>query len=202
MRALLAPALAALAVLAACAQPASEDAAMPSMTWYVDTQASMLTFISVKNGDLDEEHELGGVSGSLNEDGEARLELDMSSVETFIPIRNERMAEHVFETATYPAAQIEAQLDYASIADIAIGASITRDIDFTLTLRGVDLGLGARVEITRIGETEVRVSTTQPVIVEAGALGLLEGLETLRGLAGLDAISPTVPVDFDLTFRR
>lgn len=202
MRALLASALASLAVLAACTQPVSEEAAMPSMTWYVDTQASMLTFISVKNGDLDEEHELSGIEGWLNEDGEARLELDMSSVESFIPIRNERMAEHLFQTALFPEAVITAELDYGAMAEVEVGGLITRDIDFILTLRDNALDLTASVEITRISEGEVRVTTTAPVSVEAASLDLVEGIETLRGLAGLDSISPTVPVSFTLTFRR
>jgi hypothetical protein len=44
------------------------------------------------------------------------------------------------------------------------------------------------------------VSSVRPVIVNAGPLGLDEGVERLREAAGLPSISPAVPVTFQLTF--
>ncbi len=202
MRSLLIPVLATLSIVAACSQPAVEDTPMPSMTWSVDSEASILTFVSVKNTDLDEEHEITGIAGSLTEDGDARIELDMSTLETFIPIRNERMAEHLFETADYPVAVIEAELDYAGLIPEAVGTSHERNIDFVLNLRGIEVPLSADVRISWLEESRVRVETIAPIMVEAAPLNLVAGIETLRGLAGLESIEPRTPVSFSLEFRR
>ncbi len=199
MRALLLPLL---ALLAACSQEIADEAPMPSMTWTVEEADSLLTFVTVKNGDLDEEHELTGLSGFLTEDGEARIELAMASVETFIPIRNERLAEHLFQTAEFPIATVTADLDYAAIAPDALGSSHEQTIDFTLTLRGIELPLSAEVRISWVEDGLVTVETVNPVIVDGSALDLLAGIETLRGLAGLESIESTIAVSFALSFRR
>ena len=46
------------------------------------------------------------------------------------------------------------------------------------------------------------VTSSQPVVVDAGALGLDEGVERLREIAGLPSITPAVPVSFRLTLRQ
>lgn len=186
--------------LAACSQP---EAAMPSMSWQVDEPASSLTFVSVKNGDIDEEHTLTGLSGAMSEDGDVRIELDMTTVETFIPIRNERIAEHLFETLTYPVAQVTAELDYGALAAMErVGEHMDTQIDFQLVLRDVALDLTGEVRVSWLETGRVRVETLAPVMVDADALDLTEGINTLRTLAGLDTIATRVPVEFIVEFTR
>lgn len=184
------------------ARPAADTApAMPAMTWWIDTDTSQLTFITVKNGDFDEEHELTGVSGSLTEDGELRMELDMATVETFIPIRNERMAEHLFQTADHPFARIEAKLDYG-VLWVEVGETQTTPVDFTLMLRDIPLDLTASVRIEHVADGHVRVTTAAPISVAAAPLQLMDGIDTLQELAGLESIDRDIAVNFTLELRR
>jgi len=50
------------------------------------------------------------IEGSVDSDGIALITIPLDSIETNIPIRNERMAEFLFETAKYPNATISANV--------------------------------------------------------------------------------------------
>lgn len=199
MRSLLIPALATLSLVAACSQ-AAEDA--PASVWTIETEASQLSFISTKLGDIEEEHEIPGLSGEISADGVFSIDIALATHESFIDIRNERMAEHLFQTAQYPVATASGQLEMRQFMSLANGASRTASLPFQLDMVGQSIALRAEVEVTRVSEDLVRVSTVEPITVEAADLGLVDGINTLRELAGLDSINTDVPVSFTLEFAR
>lgn len=198
MRSLIA-ALAGLSVLAACSQPQAEENAGD---WTIVEAESTLTFDTVKNGDIDETHELSGISGFSDADGSIRITLDMNSVETFIDIRNERMREHLFQTSEHPVAEVRAEYDLSTLEDMAVGASLDVGLPFILTMRGVAVDFSTDVRITRLDADRVRVQSAQPVQISALALDLMDGIDTLQELAGLDSIARQVPVSFVIEFER
>lgn len=198
MRSLIA-ALAGLSVLAACSQPQAEENAGG---WTIVEAESTLTFDTVKNGDIDETHELSGISGFSDADGSIRITLDLNSVETFIDIRNERMREHLFQTSENPVAEVRAEYDLSTLEDMAVGASLDVGLPFILTMRGVAVDFSADVRITRLDADRVRVQSAQPVQISALALDLMDGIDTLQELAGLDSIARQVPVSFVIEFER
>lgn len=196
---LLIPALAGLSVLAACSQTQTPET---PADWTVIEAESMLTFDSVKNGDIDETHEISGITGQADANGAIRIALAMDSVESYIDIRNERMREHLFQTAEHPIAVVSADYELAMLEDLEIGASRDIELPFSLSLRGVPLDLVAQVRVTRLETDRVQVESTAPVEVHALALELMDGIDTLQQLAGLDSIARQVPVSFVIAFER
>ena len=154
---LLIPALAGLSVLAACSQTQTTD--IPG-DWTVVEAESMLTFDSVKNGDIDETHEISGITGFSDAYGTIRIELAMDSVESYIDIRNERMREHLFQTAEHPIAVVSADYELAMLEDLEVGASRDIELPFSLSLRGIPLDLVAQVRVTRLETDRVQVEST------------------------------------------
>ena len=76
----------------------------------LDNTLSTLSFVSVKKGKVGEVHTIDKLSGSLSETGDLVIKLDLSSVNTNIDIRNERMQQHLFETKNNPTATISAKI--------------------------------------------------------------------------------------------
>ena len=66
--------------------------------WNLVTEESKLNFISIKASNIAEIHSFKKISGSVKENGEAQLTINLASLETLIPIRNERMGKLLFET--------------------------------------------------------------------------------------------------------
>ena len=195
-------AAAALILTAACSQAPGEPAPLAQGEWSVDAAASSLSYVSVKAGEIAEANSFSGLSGSVTPDGAATVEIDLATIETKVDIRNERMRDIFFEVANHPKATVTAKIDPAAFDTLAVGASVTQPLEATLSVKGVEAPVETQVSVTRTGENSVLVTSTEPVIVDAGALELTEGLAKLQELAGLPSITPAVPVSFSIAFKR
>jgi polyisoprenoid-binding protein YceI len=169
-------------------------------SWALDEGASSVHFVTVKNAVIAETHEFLAFSGAVAGD-EAAVTIALGSVETLIPIRNERMREMLFEVASYPEATLTAPVTQAALEALAPGESVEERLSGTLALRGQSIPLELAVRVSRQGPDAVRVESLGPVMVSAEQLGLAPGVEALRAIAGLNSITPMVPVSFSLLFR-
>jgi hypothetical protein len=160
---------------------------------------SGVNFISVKNSAVAEVHHFRDLSGSLSEDGRVSVSIPLVTVETMIPVRNERMRELLFETASFPTALIEADVDMATINALASGDYVVMQVLFRLNLHGEEQMLETSVGVAKLGD-ELHVGTLQPLIINAGSFSLVQGIERLREVAGLQSISTAVPVTANLVF--
>lgn len=70
----------------------------------LDSQSPLLNFVSIKKVHVVETHRFESLSGAITDTGVATLVIDLNSVNTGIDIRNERMRNLLFETATFPQA--------------------------------------------------------------------------------------------------
>lgn len=194
--------------LSACAEPAADapaaqaTAPLTEGTWTLDATVSRLAYVSIKAGEIAEANRFDSLSGSVAADGTATIEIDLASVSTGVDIRNERMRDIFFEVAGNPTAVVTAKLDPAAFAGLAVGQSITRPLQATLTLKGVASELAAEVLVTRASDDRVIVVPTAPVIISTDMFALTDELGELRALAQLPSITPAVPVTFTLAFTR
>lgn len=198
---------AALLLLAACgsgpetaAPPAAEAPA--STAWTLAAADSRISFASVKAGTVGEGHRFGQMSGQVGPDGAFSLTIPLDSVETKIDIRNERLRTMLFETAQFPSATFTGAIDLAQFNVLKPGQRLETTLAGTLDLHGVQAPVEVPVLVTRVGPDRVAVDTVEPVLIEASVFKLDGGLEQLRAIAKLPAISPVVPVHADLIFTR
>ncbi|MCY1447746.1 hypothetical protein D9M71_643800 [compost metagenome] len=138
--------------------------------------------------------------GSVSDKGAARLSIELDSVSSGIPLRDERMREQLFASKDFPLAKIEAQLDLRPIVGLADGVQLEMRLPLSLTLHGQSRKYTAEVLVTRLDEHRFQVVTLSPLVVSAADFGLTAGVESLRKLAGLKNISQSVPVGAVLIF--
>ena len=194
----------ALGVSAAASSASTNGASVTSATdeWSLDNAQSHLSFISIKATNVGEVHSFSQLSGAINAAGEVTIQINLASVETLIPIRNERMLEFLFETNLFPMATLNANVDPASLQNLAAGATTSLDVDATITIKDQSTPIKLKVLAARLSDKQLLVTARQPVLITAASVGLSEGVEKLRELAGLPSISQSVPVSFVLTFNN
>ena len=188
--------------LAACSEAAPEPTSVTDVAWMLDGEASELSYVTIKADEIAETNSFEGLSGSVSAEGAASVEIDLSSVETGVDIRNERMRDIFFVVADNPTATVSATIDPAAFEALGVGESVTTELAGTLSLKGVEAPFQTDVTVTRAGDDRVIAVSDDPVIVEAGRLELTDGLAQLQELAGLPSITPVVPVTFSLAFDR
>lgn len=167
-------------------------------TWKLNSAASQLSFDSSKNTTLQETHRFRQLTGSVNESGDIVIEVDLMSVDTLIPIRDERMREILFKMV--PSAQFLAKADLAAVTALAPGEKLTLELTGRLSLNGKLSSLPLSLQLQRVSAKSIRVTTDGAL--DVAEYGYFPGIEALRQIAGLKAISSQVPYRLELLFDK
>ena len=170
--------------------------------WSLVNEESKLNFISTKASNIEEVHTFKTLSGNVNENGKAMFKVNLGSVETLIPIRNERMENLLFETQIYPTAVFRLEVDLEKILSLEEGKSLAEKYRGKLELKGKQFPLELNIITTRLNSQSFSVASFEPLLLNDDRLGLSEGIESLRAIVGLPSISKSVPVTFSLIFRK
>ncbi|MHC8385910.1 YceI family protein [Pseudomonas sp. LB3P14] len=168
--------------------------------WYLDGESSRLSFISTKNTNISEVQRFLVLHGKVDPKGLAQVEVEVDSVNSGIPLRDERMRKDLFDIQVFPEALITAQIDLRPINDLAPGAQLELRLPVTVNLHGKKHEYNAELLATRLDDRRFQVVTLEPLIINAADFDLAPGLENLRKVAGLSAISLSVPVGAVLIF--
>ncbi|MEX0283480.1 MAG: OmpA family protein [Paracoccaceae bacterium] len=169
--------------------------------WTLDGASSDLRFTSVKKGDVAETSSFVTLSGGIDENGAANIEILLDSVDTKIDLRNVRMRFLFFETFLHPTATITAQLDPTVLSDLETVRSKVIPLTFTMTLRDVSLEKTTDVIVTLIDMDRVQVAATTPLTIPTSEFDLETGRMKLEEAANV-AITPLGIVSFHFTFDR
>jgi polyisoprenoid-binding protein YceI len=169
--------------------------------WTLDPDQSSLHFVSIKNGTTAETHRFAELEGKVADNGKVTVGVRLASVDTQIPIRDERMQDMLFETKNRPMANITARVDVAGFEQMQEGSVTNKDVKLTLSLHGKSMDYDTRMKVVKLANGGIAVSTEQPLLVKAEDFGLGGGIEALREIAGLSSIATAVPVTANLVFR-
>jgi len=175
----------------------SAGVAAADESWRLNKDTSELVIASTKNSQITERHNLSFQSGAITKQGVARLVVDLLSIETNIPIRNERMRKYLFDNQ--PQAIIEMSLTPSELQQLMAGQSSAVSLPAAVTANGTKLSVPVAVRTNSDGGGVVVSGETQ---IDVAKFGYGPGIEQLRVIAGLAAISTTVPVSFRLQFDR
>ena len=169
-------------------------------SWYLDGESSRLSFITTHNANVSNIQRFLVLHGKVERNGRAHLRIEMDSVNSAVPLRDERMRDVLFDFKHFPEAQVTTQIDLQPINDLANGAQLELHLPVTVSLRGKQHTYEAQLLATRLDERRFQVVTLEPLMLQAEDFGLQPELEALRKIAGLSAISFSVPVGAVLIF--
>lgn len=167
----------------------------------LDNSASQLNFGSIKNNSVAELHRFTQLSGSVDKSGKAKIAIDLSSVDTRIDIRDERMKEHLFDVENFPKAIYTAEVDIDAVKEMAIGEIQQRRLKGELALHGKKAPLEMLVRIVKGAGDALTVYTVEPAFISIADFDLGSGVDKLQELAGLKSITRAVPLTFSVVFR-
>ena len=167
--------------------------------WMVQ-DTSQIGFVSIKNNSIGENNAFQRVSGSISEAGMVAVAIDLTSVETGVGIRNERLQTMLFDVASFPSATVKATLSPAQVMALRDGGTVTESVALDVSLYGTTVSKTAELLVSVLDD-EVRVTSTQPIMITAQDFGLESGVAALQKIAGLSAISRSIPITVDLRLK-
>jgi len=163
----------------------------------LNSKSSSLSFFSVKKGTAGESHSIPKLSGSFTASGDLNVILDLKSVDTKIPVRDERMNKVLFETEKHPDAILTAKIT----DDVSKNGIKTIATEATLKMHGVTQKIKVNVMVIRTNDKLIATSL-KPIIISAPDFKLEAGVAKLQKLAKLPSIALSVPVSFTLVFDQ
>ena len=176
-------------------------AAAPAFADWSLASGSDVAFISTKNTDVTEVHHFRTLTGSVTDSGDATVSIQLASVDTGIPIRNERLLNMLFESAKFPVVSISAHVPEPTMTAVKAGKTTSLTLPVSVDFHGIKRTMDAGVLVMPAADGSVIVSTTEPLLLKAEDFGVAGGVDALRAVANLDRISATVPVTFTLVYN-
>ena len=175
--------------------------------WLLDETRSSVQYVSVKkehtaenNTFLAPSEDQPALSGSISSDGKAVFAIDLNDVSTGIDIRNSRLLALLFETEFLPTAWFTTQVDVGALDDMVAGDTAFQQLAGDLVIHGVRQAITAQVIVAKLSNSQISVSTTQPILIDSKQFDMAGGIEALRLVAGLSTIGESVPVYFHLHY--
>ena len=170
--------------------------------WTSVPDESRVAFGSIKKDLIGEVSHFNGVTGTVNEKGEASVDIDLASVDTYIDIRNERMTEHVFQSGAITASLMGEVENMDAISEMEIGSTMLTDFYGVLAFGGSEVDIFAEMMVARLGEDRVLVSTADFIMLAIEDLGVTAGIDKLMELAQLPSITRVTPVSIRMVFEK
>jgi OmpA-OmpF porin, OOP family len=191
----------ALALFGALIGPQRAEAqAFLDQDWVLNSSHSNVYLQTEKLENTIEKHRFRSLEGSVSRNGDATLKIDLNSLDTGIDLRNVRMRFLLFETFKYPSAIITANIDRSKLGELGSRSRITYVLHARVEMHGASKEFDIPVEIERINDTTVNVSTVTPVAVAGEAFDFTRGINKLSEAMGGIRIVPSGSISFDLNF--
>lgn len=169
--------------------------------WASVDDSSRIAFGSIKGNDTGEVHHFNKVSGTVSEAGELRIDIDLSSLETNVDIRNERMGKLIFQEGK-ATATITGELDMDEVKNLKPGDTSIMEVTGTLKFLGDENEFDAEMIVARLTEDRVLVANADFIMVSTEDLGINDGIDALMKLASLPGITRVTPVAVRMVFEK
>ncbi len=170
--------------------------------WTLLNDQSSLHYVSIKSTDIAEINSFNKLSGTVTDQGVVSFDVHLASVDTGVAIRDERMQAMFFEVTQFAQASVSGDVDLARVTALGVGETYSDTIQLQLSLHGVTQDVSSHVQVTKLKANKVLLTSLEPVILNAAHYKLAQGVEALREIAGLPAVSPLVPVTYSLVFQQ
>lgn len=170
-------------------------------SWHLDPLQSELHFITVKNSAITEVHSFRTISGMVNEQGMAVVDIDLASVNTHIEIRDERIKDMLFNVVNYPEASLSAQVDLKALNTMKVGDIKIMPLKIDLSLHDHQQQIDTKVSVSALSDGAFQVNTLEPIVIDINTFDLGEGVKALQDVAKLDSIATSIPVTAQFVFQ-
>lgn len=170
--------------------------------WNLDPQKSSINFISIKKDSVAEVHRFRDVAGALMDSGEFMIDIDLTSVDTGIDIRDQRMQEHLFDVLNFPLATVNGRVASGTLDQMKQDEITPVEVELVVALHGKTVKTKALVNAVKLSADKLWVTSASPIIINASDFQMEPGVDKLKELAALPSISYAVPVVINLLFEK
>ena len=178
----------------------ASGAVVANSSYVIDNEYSSVNFSVTKKQYIVEPAIFQDVEGMIDNKGNVEIIIDMNSVDSSNPIRDNRLIDMFFQAEFFPATIVRANLDAEILNSKEPVQNIT--LEASVEIFEVEKDITLEVMVVKTGNTVV-VTSLKPIIISGKRFEIpVDNLNALSKVCGGIAISDTVPVNFVLTFNK
>ncbi|MEM9144936.1 MAG: YceI family protein [Pseudomonadota bacterium] len=170
--------------------------------WVLSKEASKIAYGSIKRDSIGEVNHFTGLSGSVSPAGLVSVSIDLTTVETWIDIRNERMRKVVFEAMGADKATLMAEIDMTELDIMAPGDTKMLDVEGALAIGPLTIDIYTTFFVARLSHARTLVMNDEMIMLSTEEMGIDPSIDRLMELAELPGITRVAPVTLRLVFDR
>lgn len=167
--------------------------------WQLVPDDSIVAYGSIKANVAGEVNSFDSIDGAIAADGKAMINIDLTSVNTMVDIRNQRMIKHVFGDSAK--AVLSTQLDMAAINELAVGDTTVLEVEGVLSFLGQNIDVDTNFFVAKLTDSKILASTESMVMMQTEELGVNAGIDKLMELAKLPSITRVSPISLRFVFE-
>ena len=164
-------------------------------------ESGQIDLVQLKNGTAEVPATFATPKGTLNADGTGSFEIDLSSWDSQLELRNSRVQELFFKAPEHPKATFMLTSSEGLKTDIAVGESSMATLKGELSLYAGKTPVEIPATLTHNADGSFQLATTQPFQVSIESLGLNENLQVLMKVCAHESIGDAVDVSFDFKLK-
>jgi polyisoprenoid-binding protein YceI len=177
------------------------NGAFAASKYMVDSNNSVVNFSTIKKQYVVEPAVFEGVTGSISNSGKVEINIDLSSVNTNISIRDQRLKALFFKVVKFPQASVKATIDMKKIKSIRHYKRM--EIPAILEFYGISKEIKLEVLIAKVYKNKLLITSMKPIIINAKDYGIpAKNLMALSKTVGGLSLSDKVAVNFVLSFAH
>ena len=177
------------------------NGAFAASKYMVDSNNSVVNFSTIKKQYVVEPAVFEGVTGSISNSGKVEINIDLSSVNTNISIRDQRLKALFFKVVKFPQASVKATIDMKKIKSIRHYKRM--EIPAILEFYGISKEIKLEVLIAKVYKNKLLITSMKPIIINAKDYGIpAKNLMDLSKTVGGLSLSDKVAVNFVLSFAH
>ncbi|MFT5587688.1 MAG: hypothetical protein ACI9VR_005301, partial [Cognaticolwellia sp.] len=157
-------------------------------------ESGEIALVQLKNGTAEVPAVFATPKGTLNADGTGSFEIDLSSWNSALELRDTRVQELFFKAPENPTATFTLASAEGLKTDIAVGESSTTTLKGELSLYAGKTAVEIPATLTHNADGSFQLATTQPFQVSIESLGLNENLQVLMEVCAHESIGDAVDV--------
>lgn len=167
--------------------------------WQLVPDDSIVAYGSIKANVAGEVNTFNKIDGAIAADGQAMISIELTSVNTNVDIRNQRMIKYVFGDNTK--AVLTTQLDMEAIKALSIGDTTTMEVEGVLSFLGEDVDVDTHFFVVKLSDSKILATTDSMIMMQTEELGVNAGLDKLMELAKLPSITRVSPITLRFVFE-
>ena len=180
----------------------TSNVALSTGSWHIVADETGMTFITIHNRVNAEINTFRTMTGTVDPKGNAKITIDLNSIDSANETRDRYYRDVMFETGKYPNLTVTTKVNMDDYASLSIGDRHTELLDMVINLHGIEKNMQYYVMVTRLDSNKVLIENKAPLLLKVSDFNFEGAIAEMGRQVGVLDITPVATITLSLVLER